>query len=415
MSVLCPPTSYLPPIAKIASFSVTQLLDALTYLQSLYHPEVRGSRRKRAQAPTFNGGENLCPRHEDDTQFQAIRSDAFERSYSIRWLTALIARLEVWQDLSYSGEVSLNLGTPETIFSHTEMIVQQAASLLAICAGVAAAGMITWNFIFSSIDGQRRVEAQLTDIPLNNDDYGSVGAQTWGGACVLAEMVMEDPERFGLDFPPDGPESHRLNILELGAGTGLVSIVVTKLLETLPSFNHRQVSVVATDFHPSVLANLRSNVNANVPSTHNQTTSTHSITTHFLDWSSFSAPPPPDYLSYPFDVVFGADIVYEVQHAAWIKDCLKGLVRRPSDSAISPAVFHLVIPLRPTHAFESSTVESVFLNACDVDPNDDVDLVILSKESITCDAHGDYTRGQGLGEDVQYVYYKIGWSTNARL
>ncbi|KIK41292.1 hypothetical protein CY34DRAFT_806256 [Suillus luteus UH-Slu-Lm8-n1] len=393
MSVLCLPTSYLPPIAKIASFSVTQLLDALTYLHSLYHPEVRG--------------ENLCPLHEDDNQLQAIRSDAFERSYSIRWLTALITRLEVWQDLSYSWEVSLDLGTPETIFAHTEMIVQQATSLLAICAGVAAAGMITRNFIFSSIDGPRRVEAQLTDIPLDNDDYGSVGAQTWGGGMY--------PERFGLDSPPDGPESRRLNVLELGAGTGFVSIVVTKLLDTLPSFNHRQVSVVATDFHPSVLANLRSNVNANVPSTHNQTISTHSITTHFLDWSSFSADPLPDYLSYPFDVVFGADIVYEVQHAAWIKDCLKGLVQRPSDSAVSPAAFHLVIPLRPTHAFESSTVESVFLNACDVDPNDDVDLVILSKKSITCDAHGDYTRGQGLGEDVEYVYYKIGWSTNARL
>jgi hypothetical protein len=121
---------------------------------------------------------------------------------------------------------------------------------------------------------------------------------------------------------------------------------------------------------------------------HNQTTSAHSITTHFLNWSSFSAAaPPPDYLSNPFDVVFGADIVYEVQHAAWIKDCLKGLVRHPSDSAVSPAAFHLVIPLRPTHAFESSTVESVFLNACDVDPNDDVDLVVLSMESITCDTH----------------------------
>lgn len=415
MSVLCPPTSYLPPIAKIASFSVTQLLDALTYLQSLYHPEVRGSRRKRVQAPTFNGGENPCLRYEDDNQLQAIRSDAFERSYSIRWLTALIARLEVWQDLSHSEEVSLDdLGTPEPTLAHTEIIVQQAASLLAICAGVAAAGTITRNFNFGSIDGQRRVEARLTDIPLDNDDYGSVGAQTWGGACVLAEMVAEDPERFGLKISPDGPESRRLNVLELGAGTGLVSIVVTKLLDTLPSFNRCEVSVVATDFHPSVLANLRSNVNANVPSTHNQITSTHSITTHFLDWSSFSAAPRPDYLSYPFDVVFGADIVYEAQHAVWIRDCLKGLVRRPSDSTVSPAAFHLVIPLRPTHAIESSTVESVFLKACDVDPNGDADLVILSQESITCDAHGDHTRGQGLGEDVEYVYYKIGWS-NARL
>ncbi|KAG1894787.1 uncharacterized protein F5891DRAFT_1061624 [Suillus fuscotomentosus] len=392
MSVLCPPTTYLPPIAKIASFSVTQLLDALTYLQSLYHPEVRGSRRKRVQVPVSNGEQNLRLRHEDDSELQAIRSDAFERSYSIRWLTTLITQLE---------EVSLDdLGTPESTLAYTEILVQQAASLLAICAGVAAAGMIIRNFVFGSIDGQRRVEAQLTDIPLDNNDYGSVGAQTWGGACVLAEMIVEDPERFGLDSTSHGSESRRLNVLELGAGTGLVSLVVMKLLDALPSFNHREVHVVATDFHPSVLANLRSNVDANISSTHNQMISTNSMTTHFLDWSSFSTTPRPGCLSYPFDV-----------HAVWIRDCLRGLVRRPSDGTISPAAFHLVLPLRPTHAFESNTVESVFLQACDVDPTGDADLVILSKEYITCDAYGDYTRGQ---EDVEYVYYKIGWS-NARL
>ncbi|KAG1841596.1 hypothetical protein C8R48DRAFT_838075 [Suillus tomentosus] len=110
-------------------------------------------------------------------------------------------------------------------------------------------------------------------------------------------MVLEDPERFGLDSSSHGPESRRLNVLELGAGTGLVSLVVMKLLDGLPSFNHREVHVVATDFHPSVLANLRSNVNANVSSTHNQITSTHSITTHFLDWSSFTTTPRPDCLS----------------------------------------------------------------------------------------------------------------------
>ncbi|KAG1899348.1 uncharacterized protein F5891DRAFT_1039013, partial [Suillus fuscotomentosus] len=58
---------------------------------------------------------------------------------------------------------------PEPTLAYTEILVQQAASLLVICAGVAAAGMITRNFIFGSIDGQRRVEAQLTDIPLDNN------------------------------------------------------------------------------------------------------------------------------------------------------------------------------------------------------------------------------------------------------
>ncbi|KAG1811984.1 hypothetical protein EV424DRAFT_1349456 [Suillus variegatus] len=97
---------------------------------------------------------------------------------------------------------------------------------------VAAAGIITHNFIFGSIDEQRRVEAQLTDIPLDNDDYGSVGVQTWGAASVLAEMILEDPERFGL-----------LNVLELGAGTGLINLVVMKLLDALPSFNHPTLEV----------------------------------------------------------------------------------------------------------------------------------------------------------------------------
>ncbi|KAG1908925.1 uncharacterized protein F5891DRAFT_937927, partial [Suillus fuscotomentosus] len=261
--VLCPPTTYLPPIAKIASFSVAQLLDALTYLQSLYHPEVRGSRRQRVQVPVSNGEQNLLLRHEDsdDSGLQAIRSDAFERSYSTRWLTTLIAQLEVRQDLSHSEEVSLDdLGTPEPTLAYT-------------------------------------LEAQLTDIPLDNNDQGSVGVQNWGAACVLAEIILEDPERFGLDSSSHGLESRRLNVLKLGAGTGLVSLVVMKLLDALPSFNHRKVHVVATDFHPSVLANLRSNVSANVSSTHDQITSTHSITTHFLDWSSFSTTPRPDCLS----------------------------------------------------------------------------------------------------------------------
>ncbi|OJA12362.1 hypothetical protein AZE42_04334 [Rhizopogon vesiculosus] len=413
MTVICPPTIYLPPIAKIASFSAAQLLDALTYLRSLYQPEVRGSHRKHVRAPEVKETRKFHLRHEFDSEVHVIRSDAFERSYAMRWLTALIAQLEVWQELLHSKDTSLdNVAKPEPTFAHTEALFQQAASLIAICAGFAATGTITRNFTFGSIDGQRRVAAQLTEIPLDNDDYGSVGAQTWGGSCVLAEMIVEDPGRFGLDLSFGDAESRRFNILELGAGTGLVSLVVAKLLHILPSFDNREVSVVATDFYPSVLANLGSNISANFPPTNDVIPSTHSITTHFLDWSSFSttASPRPSSLSYPFDVVFGADIIYEPDHAVWIKDCLKQLLRRPSERTLSPAAFHLVIPLRPTHTFESSTVESVFLKACDVDPNGDADLVILSKESITCDAHNDYTRGRDLGEDVEYTYYKIGWS-----
>jgi len=407
MAIICPPTIYLPPIAKIASFSATQLLDALTYLRSLYQPEIRGSRRKRARVPRFGGNEKQLLHREADSEDHVISSDPFEHSYAMRWLTALIAQLEVWQELLHSGDVSLdNAAKQRPTFADMEALFQQAASLLAICAGFAAAGTITRKFIF---DSQWRVEVYLTDIPLDNDDYGSVGSRTWGGACVLAEMIVENPERFGLYLSSGDVESRRFNILELGAGTGLVSLVAAKLLHVLPSFDNCEVSVVATDFHPSVLANLRSNINANFPSTEDQIPPTHSITSHFLDWSSFSTTPQPDSLPYPYDVIFGADVIYEAKHATWIRDCLTMLLRRPS-ATLSPAAFHLMVPLRPTHTFESSTIESVFLKACDVDPNGDIDLVILSKETITCEAHGGCMKGGDIGEDVEYTYYKIGWS-----
>jgi hypothetical protein len=60
-----------------------------------------------------------------------------------------------------------------------------------------------------------------------------------------------------------------------------------------------------------------------------------------------------------------------------------------------------VIPLRATHAMESSTVESVFVNRDRV--GGELKLRILSKETIVCDA------GEVRDGPVEYAYYKIGW------
>jgi len=103
----------------------------------------------------------------------------------------------------------------------------------------------------------------------------------------------------------------------------------------------------------------------------------------------------------------GADIIYESQHALWIKSCLTKLLRKPSSttqSDINPT-FHLVIPLRATHIVESNTIEQVFpLN--NHNRNGNTELVIIHKEIIVCDAESSRE-----GEDVEYVYYKIGWES----
>ena len=142
-SMMIPSTSCLVPIAKIATATTTQLSESLQHLRSLCRPQVRGSRRRR--------------REENDD----VWSDAFERAYAIRWLTTLIAQLEV-----------------RTIKpGDTDSLIQQAASILATCAGVAAAGKVQREFTFqSTLLG--KICVALTDIPLDNHDYGSVGAQT---------------------------------------------------------------------------------------------------------------------------------------------------------------------------------------------------------------------------------------------
>lgn len=85
---------------------------------------------------------------------------------------------------------------------------------------------------------------------------------------------------------------------------------------------------------------------------------------HFLDWSKLPAMSSvPELLSESFDVIFGADIVDDVNHAVWIKKCLEWLLRRRLSTSVACAfatVFHLVIPLRPTHTLEANSVETTF-------------------------------------------------------
>ncbi|KAI6117396.1 hypothetical protein EDD16DRAFT_1010392 [Pisolithus croceorrhizus] len=107
MVITQPPTSSLPPIAKIASYTSTQLLDVSTYLKLLYSPEVRGSHRIRSNPAHSRGSWHIdveWNRSDEDNDIQLIRSDTFERSYTIRWLIALVARMEDLRESIYNTQ-----------------------------------------------------------------------------------------------------------------------------------------------------------------------------------------------------------------------------------------------------------------------------------------------------------------------
>jgi hypothetical protein len=212
-----------------------------------------------------------------------------------------------------------------------------------------------------------------------------------------------------------GEGSAAIRVLELGAGTGLVSLTVAKILETTRTCgSRRRAEIVASDFYPPALENLRLNIQRNfaftkrdhdhdsdsaAPSRHDL-----SISAHFLNWEeeATAAADPARALESPFDVpfdeVFGADIVYELEHAAWINACLRrflGLTGR----------FHLVIPLREGFARESATIERVFPHFEDMHRVMEAGptLCITQREDITCEGP------DGKGE-VEYVHYTIQWA-----
>ncbi|KAN0127376.1 hypothetical protein V8E53_014808 [Lactarius tabidus] len=339
-SVVLPPTSRLPPIKALGTVPVGELHEAIQYLQTIYNPEIRSSRRvtrvARQSRPAHNADADTEPN--DTTQDtsaswarEAVRADAFEHAYAIRWLTALIAQTTTTTTLPHDTDT-------------IEPLVQSAAALLAICAGAASAGTRTRTYVFGS------VRVQLTDVALRNDDFGSVGAQTWGSACVLAEMIAEEPARFGFELGGTGEKAVR--VLELGAGTGLVSLTIGK---TLLESRSRRTEIVASDFHPLALENLRLNIANNFGT---ESRGILPVSAHFLDWQE--AADPANALAAPFDVpfdeVFGADVVYEVEHAAWISACLRRLVR-PTGR------FHLVMPIREGFARESAAIERLFPRA----------------------------------------------------
>lgn len=389
--ILHPPTVQLPPIGKLISSTPNAIAESLRYLRLVYTSEVQGSRRLRKRLTDRVRSPDVSDVVIQDC-LDELRMDAYERAYAIRWITAVLDRVNTaFEDLEEEIDTGLQVIPPiANLASQYDSILADASSLLAICAGTSAAGALTRTFTFPSVVGD--ISVTLADAPLENENFESVGAQTWGGACVLSEMIVEQPEMFG--FLRKNASGAKLRVLELGAGTGLVSLALGKLLETIGI----GAEIVASDFYPLVLANLQSNIRTNAP----LPLPLASVTADFLDWSTFPTldiPPAP--FDVPFDIILGADIIYEPEHARWIRQCLLKLLRPPNGQSTEPPVFHLVFPLRPTHAVESQSIEDVFpmINTT----IDAVDLGILQKEVIVCEA------GEGRKGEVEYAYYKIGW------
>jgi hypothetical protein len=379
-----PPSGSLPPVRSLASATEEQITLALRHLQALYCPlrlpaALPKPSTKRKQVPGTStpvpADSGYASQDEEDNDpaaeevMAAIRADPFERNFATRWLTSLLSR-SAEMDISEEAQSRITDDAACILASFSDLNAEEEEAL-------------TRKFSFPTTSGEA-VEVTLNDAPLSGIDHTDVGLQSWGASIVLGDMMCSAPERFGLG-PRDLPEHS--TVIELGAGTGLVSLALAKLL---PIVGVGSANITATDYHPTVLENLQANIATNFPMVNGAKTTVSAMA---LDWSV----PPPE-LRCIAEFLVASDVVYEPQHASWLRECAAHLMT-------PDGTFWLMVTVRKNGKFEGipDTVESAFIpEICPKDGHGRI-FTIMERESVG------KRRGIGRGDEQGYNLYKIGW------
>ncbi|KAF4973954.1 hypothetical protein FZEAL_9101 [Fusarium zealandicum] len=393
---LQPPSSCLPPLKTLPGLVEADIFEALHSLATIYCPlsfpfslELKSEPHADVAQLQVDSGYTSGTEEdaEDATNSEnttaSLRADVFERSFAERWLTGLIGRVE-----------SLTIFTSE---ESSQRALDQAAYIFESLFSSALEEddqniLFTREFSFdASIPGKcqkEKLKVQLNDglAGTTDNDHEDVGLQSWGASVVFSELMCASPARFGLcQLPSTSPT----RIIELGAGTGLVSIVLQKLL---PLLGIRESRVIATDYHPAVLENLLSNISINYLGNDHGS----SIEAFPLDWATPSTDAPFDV---PATMLFATDVVYAIEHARWLRDCATQLLAEDG-------IFWMLITIRPNGKFAGigDTVETAFTAPDRPRGRWGRSLGILEREKL------DKPSGVGRGDESGYELFRIGWS-----
>ncbi|KAK8116648.1 Protein-lysine N-methyltransferase EFM2 [Apiospora kogelbergensis] len=396
-----PPTGSLPPLRRPDTLTEQQVLSSLQNLEAIYCPIplsfVLQSPKKAKKhilpvAPTPPVDSGYASEDENGSKdagkvkeaLLALRADAFERDFAIRWLTSFVSRAEemvlipddarqLATDKAYCILESFT-STSEEEGQEDEGIVRDFSFTLCSSAP-------------SPVTGSHRnaISVRLTDGPLASTDHTAVGLQSFAASIILPELMCASPGRFGLD---DLAKKDAPRIIELGAGTGLVGLA---LAHALPHLGVAQTNpLIATDFHPVVLENLRANITSNFPGVESPP-----VDACHLDWSAPSRAAP---LDRPADMLVATDVIYAPEHAIWLRDCA-------SQFLAPDGIFWVLIAIRTTGKFEgiSDTLEAAFAaKECPTDADGRV-LSILDSETLA------KQEGLGRGDESGYKLFRIGW------
>nr|XP_019003924.1 uncharacterized protein I203_03079 [Kwoniella mangroviensis CBS 8507]OCF67385.1 hypothetical protein I203_03079 [Kwoniella mangroviensis CBS 8507] len=405
--------------------------------------------------------------------------DPFEREWAEKWLGGVVRRSQGWLEENEGGQI-------EEV-KEVEMILRDATAVLAMMAGTSAAGSLTRHLVFplhpslapalsslhsrttpnpnlspetnmflsslstsptspknlfhritsittQSTSSMRKGKKRHANLPIllhdaPMSDHLSVGVQTWGSAILLGRKLALNPAEYGLFLPPS-EENKGIRVLELGAGTGLLSILCRKLLDlqSLQDGSPRGL-VVATDFLDTVLDNLKICVDLNFPpeikqipgspDVNLQTTTDVGVDEGIhiakLDWTTF-----PTFMENGdlqeekegqeemsrfitkgvqgregFDLVLASDCVYDETHAKLLRLVAGWTLKLPDENGENGGTFHILSPLRPTFAPELASIDTHFPPLSTYSP-----LLQRQQAAAVADDHSQIDielRGEGLG------------------
>ncbi|WWC88301.1 uncharacterized protein L201_003209 [Kwoniella dendrophila CBS 6074] len=301
----------------------------------------------------------------------------------------------------------------------------------------------------------------LHDAPMG--DHLSVGVQTWGSAILLGRKLALNPQDYGLFLPSDQliSKENGIRVLELGAGTGLLSILCRKLLDLKSIHDNKPTEkglIVATDFLDSVLDNLKICVDLNVSSnpTLDTNVTQNNINEHEqgihiakLDWTTFPLFMESNFTENtneemskfiknaktneikPFDLVLASDCVYDETHAKLLRQVASWTLKLPDENGENGGTFHILSPLRPTFAPELESIDIHFPPLSTYKPLSERQKAASRTSQVDLDLKGEGlgikrglklgTRGQGkkgvkgrkgegrVDEEGGYWWWEVGW------
>lgn len=424
-----PPTSSLPSLRRPDAVTEAQILSALDNLFAIYYPvAVPKSALYDASepfklstrfAPLTDSGYNsgYTSENEDDDDddhadagpdaaLERLRADELERTFATRWLTRFLACAE--DELScFSSEETRQSTLEKAADLLTELLNPRQDPQGADDGGDAAKDdwfCRDFNFALPGRSDKSYRDYTSISVRLNDGlagtrptDHLDVGLQTWGASIVLCQMMCDDASRFGLGRASLGPSPR---IVELGAGTGLVSLVLGQLL---PRLGVEHPLVVATDYHPSVISNLVDNIALNHgPAVEDSGAGAGLVRACALDWAVAEVEDPEwplgaDELA---DMLVATDVVYAAEHATMLYGCASRLLA-------PEGVFWLLATVRQNGRFNGvdRTVEAVFDGGDRArSPRTGKVLRILESEDL------EKRSGVGRGDETSYKLFKIGWA-----